>query len=144
MYKILFFLISIFLISCKSYQKIGGKNSDYIPYYLKVYEADSLFTLKDYQGSYKILDDLFKKYDAKNTVSFYEYGTYLASCLMTGNTENIDIKVRKSYRDFGVLVVLVVCGVFVIRFCVAMSNVPHFLSSSLFVLFLPFVIPVIT
>ncbi len=39
----MFFLISISFISCKSYQKIGSKNSNYIPYYLKVYKADSLF-----------------------------------------------------------------------------------------------------
>ncbi len=31
-------------ISCKSsYTRIGDKNANYIPYYLKVYEADSLF-----------------------------------------------------------------------------------------------------
>ena len=110
MKKITFISLVLIIISCSSKQKFASEKKqealNYIPYYLKVYEADSLFTLKDYQGSYKILDDLFKKYDAKNTVSFYEYGTYLASCLMTGNTENIDIKVRKSYRDFGVLVVL--------------------------------------
>jgi hypothetical protein len=110
MKKITIIALVLIIISCSSKQKfISEQNQEpinYIPYYLKVYEADSLFTLKDYQGSCKILDDLFKKYEAKNTVSFYEYGTYLASCLMTGNTENIDIKVKKSYRDFGVLVVL--------------------------------------
>lgn len=110
MKKIAIISLVLIIISCSSKQKFASEKKqealNYIPYYLKVYEADSLFTLKDYQGSYKILDDLFKKYEAKNTVSFYEYGTYLASCLMTGNTENIDVKVRKSYRDFGVLVVL--------------------------------------
>lgn len=110
MKKITFISLVLIIISCSSKQKFASEKNqeavNYIPYYLKVYEADSLFTLKDYQGSYIILDDLFKKYDAKNTVSFYEYGTYLASCLMTGNTKNIDVKVRKSYRDFGVLVVL--------------------------------------
>lgn len=110
MKKITFISLVLIIISCSSKQKFASEKKqealNYIPYYLKVYEADSLFTLKDHQGSYKILDDLFKKYEAKNTVSFYEYGTYLASCLMTGNTENIDVKVRKSYRDFGVLVVL--------------------------------------
>lgn len=110
MKKITFISLVLIIISCSSKQKFASEKNpealNYIPYYLKVYEADSLFTLKDYQGSYKILDDLFKKYEAKNTVSFYEYGTYLASCLMTGNTKNIDVKVRKSYRDFGVLVVL--------------------------------------
>lgn len=110
MKKITFISLVLIIISCSSKQKFTNvKNQEavnYIPYYLKVYKADSLFTLKDYGGSFKILDDLFKNYEAKNTISFYEYGTYLASCIMTGNNKNIDVKVRKSYRDFGALVVL--------------------------------------
>ena len=55
----MFFLISISFISCKSYQKIGGENSNYIPYYLKVYEADSLFLLKNYSSAYEKYDNVF-------------------------------------------------------------------------------------
>lgn len=70
-------LISFGIISCKSsYNKIGSKNANYIPYYLKVYEADSLFVVGSYQGSYDILDNLFKKYEPINTFKFDEYGTF--------------------------------------------------------------------
>lgn len=109
MKKITFISFVIIIISCSSKHKFTDvKNQEavnYIPYYLKVYEADSLFTLKDYKGSFKILDDLFKKYEAKNMTSFFEYDTYLVSSVMTGNTKDIDIKVRKSFRDFGALAI---------------------------------------
>ena len=64
MKKITIIALVLIIISCSSKQKfISEQNQEpinYIPYYLKVYEADSLFTIKDYQGSCKILDDLFK------------------------------------------------------------------------------------
>lgn len=45
-YIILLFLI---FISCKSgLQKIGDEQSNYLPYYLEVYKADSLFLTEHY------------------------------------------------------------------------------------------------
>ncbi|WP_026979222.1 hypothetical protein [Flavobacterium tegetincola] len=70
------FIIFLFF-SCKSScTKIGSKNANYIPYYLKVYEADSLFVVGNYQDSYDILDNLFKKYEPINTFKFDEYSTF--------------------------------------------------------------------
>ena len=67
----MFFLISISFISCKSYQKIGGENSNYIPYYLKVYEADSLFLVKNYSLAYDKFDSLFKYYEPINMPLYF-------------------------------------------------------------------------
>ena len=74
---------------------------NYIPYYLKVYEADSLFVLKDYEGSYRILDSLFKKYEPINMPVFFEYNTFIASSIMTGNSFDIESKIKKSLTKFG-------------------------------------------
>lgn len=90
------------LFSCRSnYTCIGDKTANYIPYYLKVYEADSLFLVNDFEGSYKILDSLFKRYEPINMGGYYEYGNYLASSVMIGKTKNINSKIKKSYTDFG-------------------------------------------
>ncbi|WP_329805713.1 hypothetical protein [Flavobacterium facile] len=101
-FKIVVVSVLLFLFSCKSnYTRIGNKNANYIPYYLKVYEADSLFLVNDYEGSYKILHKLFKKYEPINIQGYYEYGNYLASSVMIGKTNNLNNKIKKSYTDFG-------------------------------------------
>lgn len=77
------FLVLVFLISCKSKviskgnSFVANKEVNYIPYYLKVYEADSLFIVKDYERSYEILDNLFKEYKPVKKSIFYEYITYI-------------------------------------------------------------------
>lgn len=81
-FKIVIVSVLVFLISCKSnYTHIGDKNANYIPYYLKVYEADSLYIVKEYGKSYKLLDSLFKKYEPLNQEGVYpplrEYGNYI-------------------------------------------------------------------
>jgi hypothetical protein len=101
-YIITIFIGLFLLFSCKSsYTRIGDKNANYIPYYFKVYEADSLFLVNDFKGSFKILDDLFKKYEPINMQGYYEYGNYLASAVMIGKTKHLNNKIKKSYIDFG-------------------------------------------
>ncbi|UOX34313.1 hypothetical protein LXD69_02065 [Flavobacterium sediminilitoris] len=99
---VLLFLL-IILFSCKStYTKIGDKDANYIPYYLKVYEADSLFLVENYQESYKILDSVFKRYEPISLEGYVsEYGDYLASAVMTGNTKNFRKKVIYGFENFG-------------------------------------------
>jgi hypothetical protein len=103
-----FFLISIVtltIISCKSsYTKIGDKNANYIPYYLKAYEADSLCLVGNYHRSYEILDSLFKKYEPANMDNVNEYSTYIACCVMTGNIENLDEKIRNGILKYGSII----------------------------------------
>ena len=68
----------LLLLSCKSkFTSIGDENANYIPYYLKVYEADSLYLTKNYEQSYKILDRLFKNYEPINIETFNEYLNYI-------------------------------------------------------------------
>ena len=78
----MFFLISISFISCKSYQKIGGENSNYIPYYLKVYEADSLFLVKKFSLAYEKYDSLFKYYEPINMPLYLECENYIKDGLL--------------------------------------------------------------
>ena len=95
-------IISLIVISCKSsYTKIGDKNANYIPYYLKVYEADSLCLVGNYQRSYEILDSLFEKFEPANMDNVNEYSTYIACCVMTNNIKNIDKKIRNSILKYG-------------------------------------------
>lgn len=67
-----------FSCKAKTVNKQGAnvKELNYIPYYLKVYEADSLYITKNYQRSYEILDSLFQKYESLNMVNYYEVNRY--------------------------------------------------------------------
>lgn len=74
------------LLSCKSsYTKIGHKNANYIPYFQKMYEADSLLLTENYQRSYEILDSLFKKYEPVNSEN--EYFTYVTCKIVLDKSE---------------------------------------------------------
>ena len=95
------FLMIIFLflclVSCKSsHTKIGDKNVNYIPYYLKVYEADSLFIEKEYKDSYKILDSLHEAHGLINIKNYNEYLTYIKNKIVLKSTIN-DIEFIKIF-----------------------------------------------
>lgn len=100
LFLLLGFLFS--LVSCKSnYTHIGDKKANYIPYYLKVNEADSLFLVEEYEKSHQIFDSLFQKYEPANTDRFHEYGTYLMSCVIVNDTVDIKKKMVYSFEKFG-------------------------------------------
>lgn len=83
----LIIMVSFCFVSCKSsYTKIGDRNANYIPYYLKVYEADSLFIEKEYQSSYKILDSLQKINGLLNINNYNEYITYIKNKIVLKST----------------------------------------------------------
>lgn len=80
-YKLLLIVLLIVscCFSCKTKEVAGNsikKELNYIPYYLKVYEADSLYVTKNYQESYTILDDLFKEYEPLNLPNYNEVYNY--------------------------------------------------------------------
>jgi len=101
---LLLFSFFVILISCQTtYTHIGDKKANYIPYYLKVNEADSLFLVGNYEKSHKILDSLFKKYEPANTNRFHEYGIYLMSCVAVNDTIDIKKKMEYSYKKFGAM-----------------------------------------
>ena len=95
MLKVLFVFVSISLISCKSYQKIGDKNSNYIPYYLKVYEADSLFLVKKYSLAYEKYDSLFKYYEPINMPLYFEFENYIKSGLLAKKDKSFKKEFKK-------------------------------------------------
>ncbi|OYU83228.1 MAG: hypothetical protein CFE24_12400 [Flavobacterium sp. BFFFF2] len=102
----LLFVTSAILLSCKTKFAIGKPSAkdaqlDYTAYYLTMYKADSLFLINDFDGSYKLLDSLFKVYEPLDCDNYGEYGIYLYSAVMSNHTEDIDKKVRFGYKHFG-------------------------------------------
>lgn len=87
-------------ISSKEITSISEKEVNYIPYYLKVYEADSLYLVGNYERSFKILDSLFQEFEPLNQEGIYEYETYLKTSFLTNNNK-IDKLVRKLIREWG-------------------------------------------
>ncbi|MCV9926263.1 hypothetical protein OIU83_01255 [Flavobacterium sp. LS1R49] len=80
----------------------SSKNElNYIPYYLKMYKADSLFLINNFSESYKILDSLFRVYPPRATDNYVEYGIYVCSAVMSGHLEDIEKKARFGYSHFG-------------------------------------------
>lgn len=76
---IVFMLLLVISFSCKTSEVKKSKTDgevNYIPYYLKVYEADSLYITKNYQRSYDILDSLFSKYKPIGMENYNEVLTY--------------------------------------------------------------------
>ena len=107
MKKIVFLIVvvSLSLFSCKSnYTKIGDKHSNYIPYYLKMYEADSLFIIGNYQRSFEISDSLFKKFEPINLEGYSEYMTHIGSAIASNNFKDLKRKVKKSFVDYGAVI----------------------------------------
>lgn len=108
-----FSLLCVIFLSCKT-KRIPDKGNatvvepelNYIPYYLTMYKADSLFLMDDFKGSYRLLDSLFKIYPPLDTDNYVEYSIYLNSAVMSGHVEDIDAKVRYGYTHFGGIVTL--------------------------------------
>ncbi|TGD58957.1 hypothetical protein [Flavobacterium humi] len=99
-------LLIVSFLSCKTIKvtaidPVVKNEINYIPYYLKVYEADSLFLTNNYQRSYEILDSLFQHYEPLNMEGYFEYSAYIATSVLTHHLKDIDKKIRKGYADFG-------------------------------------------
>ncbi len=90
MSRIVFLITALIcLLSCKSnYTRIGDKDANYIPYYLKVYEADSLF----------------EKYEPVNMDNYIEYGIYLNSALKSNHIKKLKRKVKIGLIKYGGIV----------------------------------------
>lgn len=96
-------IISIVVALSCSTQKVSNtsKEVNYIPYYLKVYEADSLYIVGNYQRSYEILDSLFKKYEPINFMGYNEYAIYVQSSYLINQKKGIAKKVEKLIAAYG-------------------------------------------
>ncbi len=101
--KIYYLILLVFFgfISCKStYTRIGDKNANYIPYFLKVYEADSLYLAGNYERSYQILDSLFKNYEPINLSLYFEYEKYIKRSAQFNKVKNEDVKKIVKFYDY--------------------------------------------
>lgn len=107
MKKIIFLIILFIIFSCISgYNKFSSevleeKEVNYVPYYLKVYEADSLYIIGKYEKSQKILDSLFKKFEPLNQETYSEYITYLRNKVLLNDFQGIDLVLKKAIQDYG-------------------------------------------
>lgn len=105
---IIVFVALCFIASCRSkkatpenYIVKVEKETNYIPYFLKVYEADSLYLVKDYQKSYVILESLFKKFKPLNTEQYKEYETYVACAYAINAKLKFKDTILKSIENYG-------------------------------------------
>lgn len=98
-----FLLIIVVALSCKSkHEDLRlSKEVNYIPYYLTVYKADSLFLTGNYQKTYNILDSLFRHYKPLEIQGYYEYSNYVISAVLSGNKKNIKEIAKKAYINNG-------------------------------------------
>jgi len=96
-------IFTIFLLmSCKTKHVTQKEKSlNYIPYYLQVYKADSLFLTKNHKQSYDILDKLFKRYKPLNQDLYYEYETYVKSATILDKKINYKNSIEKLVGEFG-------------------------------------------
>lgn len=82
-------LILIFCCSGSKQALITNKEAvkevNYIPYYLKVYEADSLYIIGNYQRCFEILDSLSEKYELLNPIMTRDMELYAKTAYLTGN-----------------------------------------------------------
>lgn len=101
--KIIIFSFSItILISCKSsYTKIGEVNANYIPYYLKVYELDSLYYAKNYSKYNKEIKQLFNKFEPLNIAFYNEYENYIKSLILLNKTYKSKKELKILISNFG-------------------------------------------
>lgn len=98
-------------LSCNTNKNVVATNSlevinnikevNYIPYYLKVVEADSLHIVGNYKKSQLILDSLFNKFEPLNQESYGEYITYLKNRILLNDLKNVDKVLKRAIQDFG-------------------------------------------
>lgn len=95
----------VVIVSCKSKKLIElettNREINYIPYFLKVYEADSLYIVKEYEKAYRILGGLFKEYKPLNIEQYKEYETYISCAYVLNMKINFKDSILKSIELYG-------------------------------------------
>ena len=103
----LLFLVFIMMISCKSkvidkgFSENNIEEINYIPYYLKINEADSMRLVGNFKRSYQILDSLFNKYEPLQLSFYNEYFYYYRIKILLNDFDDIDKVVKKVVSDYG-------------------------------------------
>jgi len=82
-------------------EKKSNDKINYIPYYLKVYEADELYKIAEFEKCFSLLDSLFSKYEPLNQDLYYEYEKYISSAVSLNKKLDYHLQVRKLISHFG-------------------------------------------
>lgn len=104
-YMIVGCALGLFFCCGGSKQLSSGENTEvkkevnYIPYYLKVYEADSLYWTNNHNESYIILDSLFNQYKPINLLD--EINQYLVSSYLTNKFNGKDKYIELIFKEWG-------------------------------------------
>lgn len=89
-------ILFLLIISCKSksvvVEKPIAKEINYIPYYLKVYEAKDYFDIKNNTKAFEILDSLFTAYEPNEMPTIYEMDIY---CELSVSLKRYNKKILK-------------------------------------------------
>lgn len=95
----------IFVFCCAGNKQVAfqeeTKEVNYIPYYLKVYEADSLYLTGNYDHSFQILDSLFKEYEPLNFGIYEEYETYIKLSQQLYKKTNFKVLISDLISNYG-------------------------------------------
>lgn len=91
-------------ISSENYEATVSSEINYLPYYLEIYKADSLLTMKKDLEAFQKLDSLFKIYAPLNQLGYSEMLNYIILSQKLG--KNIDSKkyIESLIRDWGITV----------------------------------------
>lgn len=106
MKKVIFvFTVLMIIISCKSNKSVVVDNSEkeanYIPYYLKVYEAKDLYETNKYEECYNLLDGLFIKYKPIETYFVNELDLYCKVANKLKKYQNLKRILLIMVKDYG-------------------------------------------
>jgi len=105
--NILLLLSTILFFSCSSRAKqtsievSAKKEINYIPYYLNVYEADSLFYAKNFEKTFNLLDELFTEFEPINVIGYDEYLLYTKVSILLGKKMNYKNVYSNLILNFG-------------------------------------------
>jgi len=89
-YIIIVLILSIYAFSAKP----SIQQKDFTRFYLKVYEADSLFEVKDYERSFLILDSLFQEEVPQCFAEVDAYLLYVEAGYLSKNSINNDLQTK--------------------------------------------------
>ncbi|MFT3794697.1 hypothetical protein [Flavobacterium sp.] len=101
----LFLFIMALIVSCSARQNATAvsnpKQANYIPYYLKVEQAKKLYTQKENQKCFELLDSLFNQFKPINTLFVDELEIYAELALERGKKDKLDAIVEILISDYG-------------------------------------------
>lgn len=98
-----FLLVVFFALSCKSVDITSQeKEVNYIPYYLKVYEADELYENGHYEKSFAILNNLFNRFEPVNSLYHFDYEKYLKLGINKFSKSQNSIIIKNLVVNYGV------------------------------------------